>query len=136
MQLMDDLINEVSQLHNTHETKCETTLIISPLLLADFYDYQFFLDEANYQLKQRQWQGIFQLASFHPDYCFAGAEPEDAGNLTNRSPYPIIHILREASLSKVLENVANPDNIPSTNIKRMSNLSSIEKQQLFPYLFS
>jgi hypothetical protein len=132
--LMDILIHEINHLDNVSDTECETTLLIAADLLGDFYDYQFFIDEANRQLKQHNWQGTFQLASFHPDYCFAGAQPSDASNLTNRSPYPINHILREASLTRVLENVENSDAIPETNIQRVENLSSDEIERLFPYL--
>jgi hypothetical protein len=132
--LLAQLIKEIHHLEQTPSDECETTLFIVPMALADFYDYQFFLGEANRKLKQHQWQGVFQLASFHPHYCFAGAEPNDASNLTNRSPYPIIHILRESSLTDTLEKVDNPDDIPRVNIEKMQSLSLSEKHALFPYL--
>lgn len=133
-ELMDALIDEIEQLEALAIDERETTLLLTPYLLKDFYDYQFFLEEANRKLKHHQWQGVFQLASFHPDYCFAGADAEDPSNLTNRSPYPIIHILREASLSAVLEKVENPDDIPQANIEKMNHLSEKEKKTLFDYL--
>ncbi|MFT5421961.1 MAG: hypothetical protein ACI9D5_002727 [Candidatus Endobugula sp.] len=132
--LSAQLIEEIRYLELTPSDECETTLFIVAMALADFYDYQFFLDEANRKLKQHQWQGVFQLASFHPDYCFAGAEPSDASNLTNRSPYPIIHILRESSLTDTIEKVDNPGDIPRINIEKMQSLSSAEKNVLFPHL--
>lgn len=132
--LMASVIREMENLENTTAQEWETTLVITPHLLGDFYDYQFFLDEANRKLKYHHWQGVFQLASFHPHYCFAGVEPDDASNLTNRSPYPIIHILRESSLSDVLAQVENPDEIPHANMQRMDDLSPSEKTALFPYL--
>jgi hypothetical protein len=79
--------------------------------------------------------GVYQLASFHPNYCFAGADPEDDENLTNRSPFPIIHIIREASLTKALSYVEDVDEIPARNKMRVESLSRGEKQKLFPYLF-
>jgi uncharacterized protein len=133
-ELLDALVLEMQLLADTPTTTCETTLLITPLLLGDFYDYQFFLDEANRRLKQHGWKGVFQLASFHPNYCFAGTLPEEASNLTNRSPYPIIHILREASLEKVLAHVDQPELIPQENMRKMDALSPNKKSKLFPYL--
>ena len=132
--LMEALINEMEILSATPIEQQETTLLVVPYLLHDFYDYQFFLEEAQRKLKSHHWLGIFQLASFHPHYCFAGAHADDASNLTNRSPYPIIHILREDSLHAALEHVDKPEDIPQANIERMENLSEEEKQQLFFYL--
>jgi hypothetical protein len=132
--VMDALVAEMEHLLITPIDEQETTLLIVPHLLSDFYDYQFFLEEAHRQLTSHGWQGTFQLASFHPQYCFAGAQAEDASNLTNRSPYPIIHVLREDSVSTAIANVDNPDDIPLTNIERMESLSESEKKQLFFYL--
>ena len=61
--------------------------------------------------------GIYQLASFHPDYCFADADPDDPANYTNRSPCPTLHLLREASLEQALRHVENPEEIPERNIR-------------------
>jgi hypothetical protein len=132
--LLDAVLDEIQFLANVSAAECETTVMIVPHLLGDFYDYQFFLSEAERKLKQEHWTGTFQLASFHPDYCFAGTVPDDASNLTNRSPYPLIHILREASLTAILDNVDRPEDIPQTNIARMENLSEEEKRKLFFYL--
>jgi hypothetical protein len=132
--LLDTVLDEIQLLANVSEAECETTVMIVPHLLGDFYDYQFFLSEAERKLKQENWTETFQLASFHPDYCFAQTAPEDASNLTNRSPYPLIHILREASLTAILQNVNKPEDIPQLNIERMESLSEEEKRALFFYL--
>lgn len=132
--LLEKTLAEIQLLADTSADQCETTVIIVPALLNDFYDYQFFLSEAERKLKHEGWKGIFQLASFHPNYCFAGATLEEPSNLTNRSPYPLIHILREASLTAVLENVDNPNEIPQRNMERMEELSEEEKAKLFFYL--
>jgi hypothetical protein len=132
--LLEKTITELQLLTDTAANKCETTIIIAPNVLGDFYDYQFFLLEAERKLTQEGWKGILQLASFHPNYCFAGAEPDDTSNLTNRSPYPLIHILREASLTAALENVDNPEDIPQQNVERMEGLSDEEKEKMFFYL--
>ncbi len=134
--LLTECIKEMQWLQDTPIEECETTLLITPELLQDFYDYQFFLEEANRKIKMHHWQGVFQLASFHPDYCFAGSEPENPANLTNRSPFPIIHILREESLTAVLENIENPEEIPEKNMQKMDALSAQEKRELFFYLSS
>ena len=132
--LLDELMKEVQYLANTPATDCETSLVITPHLLKDFYDYQFFLEEANRRLKREQWQNVFQLASFHPHYCFAGTEPEDPSNLTNRAPLPIIHILREESISQVLENVENPEDIPQKNIETVEQLGEEQTKRVFFWL--
>ena len=132
--LLSEIIKELEHLNSTPISICETTLIITPYLLGDFYHYQFFLTEVQRQLKNHNWLGVFQCASFHPDYCFMGTEPSEPSNLTNQSPYPIIHLLREASLSEVLENVKQPEDIPKHNIETVSQLSDLDKKHLFPYL--
>ncbi len=132
--LMTHLLDEIRELEQCNATQRETTLVITPRLLKDFYDYQFFLSEAQRQLKNHGWVGVFQLASFHPEYCFAGSQPEDLSNLTNRAPFPIIHILREESLTEILENVDNSDEIPANNIVRINKLSTEEREALFFYL--
>jgi len=132
--LLEKTIAEIQLLADTAIDECETTVIIVPNLLKDFYDYQFFLSEAERKLKQEGWKGAFQLASFHPNYCFAGATLDEPSNLTNRSPYPLIHILREASLTAVLENVDSPEDIPQRNMERMEELGEEEKADLFFYL--
>ncbi len=102
----------------------ETTLLIHPGVLTDFYDYNQFLERAENLLADLELEGIYQIASFHPQYQFGGTNPEDAENYTNRSPYPILHILRESSLERVLENYPNPELIPERNIELLVGLRS------------
>ena len=133
--LLADLQREMQQLDNTPSSSLETTLVIIPQHLQDFFDYNQFLGWANRMLKREGWQGVYQFASFHPDYCFAGAEPGDPENLTNRSPYPIIHIIREVSLEKALAYYPDVEQVPERNQIRVAELSDAEKRVLFPYLF-
>lgn len=133
--LLANLTAEMELLDQTPTQKLETTLLIIPDMLRDFFDYTQFLTWAQAQLKRQGWQGVYQLASFHPNYCFAGSNPEDDENLTNRSPYPIIHIIREASLAKVLEYFDGVEEIPTRNRACVEALSIEQKQTLFPYLF-
>ena len=131
-----DLIAEMERLDQTPVVEIETTLLIIPNALQDFFDYSQFLVWAQSQLKRHGWQGVYQLASFHPNYCFAGADPEDDENLTNRSPYPIIHIIREASLAKAIEYFEGVEAIPERNKAYVEALSMEQKKMLFPYLFT
>lgn len=94
----------------------ETSILIFPSGLMDFEGYLDMLGIANALLKAQGYEGIYQLASFHPDYRFDGAPDDDPSNYTNRSPYPILHILREASVEAALKTYPNPENIPQRNI--------------------
>lgn len=95
----------------------ETSLLIFPTGLSDYLDYLDMLDIANALMAKQGYEGVYQLASFHPDYLFAGAEIDDPSHYTNRSPYPMLHILREASLEVVLKTYPNPEEIPDRNIE-------------------
>ncbi len=133
--LLEDILGELMLLDQTNPADLETTLVAVPNMLHDFMDYNFFIDWVEALIKQNNWDGIYQVATFHPNYCFGGADPEDDENLTNRSPYPLFHLIREASMEKVLKHYPNPEDIPDINIERVSALSEDERKQLFPYLF-
>ncbi|ODA47896.1 hypothetical protein BC476_13935 [Vibrio parahaemolyticus] len=133
--LLEDILLQLIELSTTEPEKLETTLVVVPNMLQDFWDYNFCIDWVEGLIKQQDWEGIFQVATFHPDYCFGGAAPEDDENLTNRSPYPIFHLIREESMEKVLKHYPDPESIPDTNIARVSTLSEEERKKLFPYLF-
>jgi hypothetical protein len=132
-QLIEDLIKECGRLDSSPDI--ETTLLICPTLLYDFFMYSQFLLWAEKTLKQQGWEGTYQIASFHPDYEFAGTEKSDPQNLTNRSPYPILHLLREERLSKILDRYDSPEDIPQKNIETVNKLSQEKIKKLFPYLF-
>lgn len=132
--LMQRVLEEIRSLDALTITERETTLIVIPAMLDDFYDYQFFLNEVQRQLKRYHWQDTFQLASFHPDYCFSGSAPDDSSNLTNRSPFPIIHLLRQDSLNQALSDDDSKHTIVERNIDTMAKLNPKEKARLFPYL--
>lgn len=99
-----------------------TTLLIHPHVLEDFFDYNYFLDTADQLLAQMNLEGIYQIASFHPSYQFAGTEIDDAENYTNRSPYPTLHLLREDSLERAIDAYPDVDEIPTRNIAQMNSL--------------
>lgn len=133
--LLQDLQREMELLGEKSASEIETTLVVIPQHLHNFFDYNQFLNWAEKMIKRNGWTGAYQLATFHPDYCFAGADPEDAENLTNRAPYPILHIIREASLEKALQYYEGVEDVPENNKKRVENLTVVERRQLFPYLF-
>ncbi|AKP74729.1 hypothetical protein Psal006b_03067 [Piscirickettsia salmonis] len=112
--LLNALIQEYYHL-DTHPST-ETTLIIFPYGLNQFERFLNLLDHANDQLIQHDYEGVYQIASFHPDYCFANADIDDPANYTNRSPYPTLHLIREISLEHVLKKVKTPKAIPERNI--------------------
>lgn len=112
---LSQLIAECVALDNHLER--ETSLLIFPQAFSDFDDYLDMLGLATALLKAQGYEGIYQLASFHPDYLFEGASIDDAANYTNRSPYPIFHILREASVEAALKSYPNPEQIPVRNIE-------------------
>lgn len=112
------------------DASIETTLLVHPHVLTDFEDYNQFLELADGLLVQMGLDGIFQIASFHPDYQFAGTHPDDAENYTNRSPYPLLHILREESLARAIELTPDVDQIPIRNIRKMNELGTEELKLL------
>ena len=111
---LTDLLMEMQRLDANDTT--ETTLLILPLAFTDFEDYLDLVDLADALLFDNGYEGIYQVASFHPEYRFADSGEEDAANYTNRSPFPMLHLLREASLERVLEHHINPDAIPERNV--------------------
>ncbi len=94
----------------------ETTFIILPNNFKTFDSYLGLIEKAEKFISENNYDGVYQLASFHPNYCFAGSTNTDAANYTNRSPYSMLHILREESLTKVLKSFPHPEKIPEQNI--------------------
>ena len=133
--LLNDLQAELERLSDTPVAELETTLLAIPNMLEDFADYNDFLDAVDLWVEQFGWEGDLQVASFHPQYQFADTELDDPGNLTNRSPWPLLHIIREESLEKAIEHYPDVDAIPERNIARMKALGPEERKRLFPYLF-
>jgi len=117
------------ELLNT-DPSVETTLLIHSNVLQDFYDYNEFLSYADSLLVEMGLEGIYQVASFHPDYQFGGTKQDDAENYTNRSPYPMLHLIREASLERVIEDYPETDQIPARNIALMNELGQRKLQAL------
>lgn len=100
----------------------ETSLVIYPDTYLAFDDYLDFLHLTNQLLKDLNYTGIYQIASFHPDYRFDGSHADDAANYTNRSPYPMLHLIRESSLEKALANYPDIEQVPENNIKNLRDI--------------
>ncbi|HMT91930.1 DUF1415 domain-containing protein [uncultured Thiothrix sp.] len=113
---------ELHALQAVSADKVETTLLIHPEALMNFHAYNDFLDDADELLYQEGLEGILQIASFHPQYQFSGTEVDDVENYTNRSPYPMLHLLREDSLEKAIAQHHDVDTIPERNIQVMQQL--------------
>jgi hypothetical protein len=111
---LQELINTCELLDRNNTI--ETSFIIFPNAFKNFDDYLDVLEIAEELLVAQGYEGIYQLASFHPQYCFEGVVEDDAANYTNRSIYPMFHLLREASIEKALAHYPNPEKIPETNI--------------------
>lgn len=124
-QLLAALQDELKLLE--HDAAVETTLLIFTDVLQNFDDYNQFLEVADSLLIQMGLEGVYQIASFHPQYRFEGSDADDVENFTNRSPYPMLHLLREQSLDRVLADFENPEQIPLRNIELMK---SLEKDRL------
>jgi hypothetical protein len=129
--LLVDLYDELVRLDHTPAEQIDTTLLIIPDQLEDFLDYNDMLDLADGLLEQQGWEGTYQIASFHPAYQFADTQVDDRENFTNRAPYPILHILREASLDRGLASYPDPEQIPERNIATLNGLSDDQWRSLF-----
>ncbi|MCW8964663.1 MAG: DUF1415 domain-containing protein [Gammaproteobacteria bacterium] len=133
--LLQVLFDEILLLQETPGEALETTLLVLTDVLQSFDEFNQFLNLSDQLLVDRGWQGVFQIASFHPEYCFHGVSADSDENLTNRSPWPVLHIIREESLERAVARYPDPHLIPQRNIERVSALTPDEKRALFPYLF-
>jgi hypothetical protein len=120
--LLEILGEELLRLRDTPAEEIDTTLIVHPAVLADFLDYNDFLDDADALVEQLGLDGELQVASFHPQYQFAGSEPDDIANATNRSPWPTLHLLREESVARAVAACPDPDAIVERNIATLEKL--------------
>jgi len=122
--LLEELITELQTLAAADPAELDTTLLIHPAVLNDFLDFNDFLDIADAAVDQLGLAGELQVASFHPRYQFAGTEVDDAGNYTNRSPYPTLHLLREASIDRAVAAFPDASEIFERNIETMRRLGA------------
>ena len=128
-ELLNALQTELELL--SADTSIETTLLIHPEVLGDFAAYNQFLDAADGLLRYLELEGIYQIASFHPDYQFGGTESGDVENFTNRSPYPLLHLLREESLEHAIAEFPDAEKIPERNITLMKSMGEEQLRRLW-----
>jgi hypothetical protein len=121
--VMPELIAELKHLAQVSAEQVDTTLIVVPQFFENFEDFNDFLGEAEDELWVQGFEGIFQLASFHPRYQFAQTAVNDAQNNTNRAPYPTLHILREASVDVAVA-AMDTESIYEANIQTMEKLGN------------
>jgi len=116
------LIKELQLLASVPPEEIETTLIIHPNILTNFLDFNDFLAVAESILEEMELDGVIQIASFHPQYQYADASPNSAANYVTRSPFPMLHLLREESVAHAIESHSDTTQIPEENIKKMEAL--------------
>ena len=120
--LLDELRAELMRLAAADPEECETTLLIHPWVLNDFIEYNDFLGICDAVVAELGLEGVLQVASFHPQYQFAGSQADDIENYTNRSPHPILHLLREASVERAVAAVGDTEEIYRRNMRTLRSL--------------
>ncbi|MDO9385794.1 MAG: DUF1415 domain-containing protein [Thiobacillus sp.] len=120
--LLEDLDRELDFLAGADPEAVDTTLLIHPTLLPDFPDFNDFLQLAEAAVGENELEGVIQLASFHPQFQFEGAAPDDMGNFTNRAPFPVLHLLREASIERAVAVFPEAETIYARNIETLEAL--------------
>jgi uncharacterized protein len=129
--LLEEFRSELTALQAEDPLRCETTLLIHPWVLTDFIEYNDFLEVCEATIADLGLEGELQVASFHPQYRFADTQSDDIGNYTNRSPYPTLHILREASVERAIAAVPDTDEIYRRNIRTLHNLGHAGWERLW-----
>lgn len=130
-EMLAALLQQLDCLQQAEQSELETSLLVFSAGLKDFDQYWSFVELANELLEQVGLEGVIQIASFHPQYCFDGVPEQDVSHYTNRSPYPMLHFIREAQLTRVLKSYPQPELIPENNIRRLQKLG---KQPLLKLL--
>ncbi|MEL6194005.1 MAG: DUF1415 domain-containing protein [Bacteroidota bacterium] len=129
-KIIEDVFLLCEKVVNVSPEEIETAILILPKALSDFEAYLDMLDTLNELLEEAELEGVLQIASFHPHYQFDGTGEHSPENFTNRSPYPMFHILREESVSAAIENFPNVDDIPQKNIEKMEGLGISKIREL------
>lgn len=128
-ELLESFADELRILKARADT-LDSSLLVHPNVLRDFINFNDFLGVADAKLVSESLEGEIQIASFHPDYRFEATEPNEIGNYTNRSPYPMLHLIREASLSRAIIAHPDPEGIPARNVARLESLGEDALQKL------
>ena len=129
--LLEDLDRELDFLAAASPDEVDTTLLIHPTLLPDFLDFNDFLQLVEAAVEEHELEGVIQVASFHPQFQFEGTEPDDMGNFTNRAPFPTLHLLREASITRAVAAFPEAETIFERNIETLEKLGPAGWQGLW-----
>ena len=129
--LLEDLDRELDFLAAADPEEIDTTLLIHPTLLPDFLDFNDFMQLAEAAVEEHELEGVIQIASFHPLFQFEGTEPDDMGNYTNRTPFPTLHLLREASIERAVAAFPEAETIYERNIDTLKALGHAGWQALW-----
>ena len=130
-ELLAELEQELVLLAERAPEELDTTLLIHPCAMTDFIDFNLFLAEVDALIRNLEFDGVFQVASLHPQYEFSGSEPDEIANFTNRSPYPTLHLLRESSIDRAVAAFPNAEAIFERNIATMEALGHEGWRKLF-----
>ncbi|MDO8300506.1 MAG: DUF1415 domain-containing protein [Lacisediminimonas sp.] len=129
--LSADLLASLHELATAAPDVLDTILLIHPLVLADFADYNDYLELVDLIIEQAEYEGVLQVASFHPDYQFADSPADDRANFTNRSPYPMLHLLREESISRAVDSLPDPSSVYLRNIDLLRELPQDQFERIW-----
>lgn len=132
LPLHDELVRELKFLRDTDPDIVDTTLLIHPRVLGDFMDFNDFLEIADDTVAELSMDGQIQVASFHPAFQFEGTAPDDITNYTNRSPFPTLHLLREASIDRAVAAFPEAESIFEANMDTLDRLGHQGWRALFP----
>nr|WP_236640315.1 DUF1415 domain-containing protein [Tepidimonas charontis] len=121
---LDDLDAELLRLRDTPADQLDTTLLVHPTLFADFFVFNDFLDVVDRVIEEHGLEGVIQVAPFHPDFVFEGSAPDDIANATNRAPYPTLHLLREDSVARAVDEGEPAELIVERNIRTLRQLGA------------
>lgn len=122
--LLATLVMELQRLADTEPERVDTTMVIHPRVFADFEDFNDFLELADAALEDLNLDGILQVANFHPQFQFAGTDPDDITNATNRAPYPTLHLLREESVDRAVAAFPEAEAIFERNMATLEKLGA------------
>ena len=121
-ELLEEVVRELTALAAADPQTRDTTLVIAPAGFSDFLSFQALVQRSEKQLRKLGLEGVLQIAHFHPLFEFAGTEPNDITNFTNRAPYPILHLLREASIDRAVAAIPDADSIYEKNMETLTRL--------------
>lgn len=128
------LMDLLQQMAEADPNELPTALFVSTHCLHDFHEYWHWVEICERLLQQMGYEGVLQLATFHPNYVFAGEDEDDMSHYTNRSPFPMLHIIREADIEQALATIEYPERIPERNQRHLRRLGREGLLKVMPSL--